>query len=136
MEISKKQLIESKGCSLKMKDLRKFVEKYKDINDETPVVVERVEDRYFEGFNFNGQKINGWDVIKVEGYHYHSAVEWNEKMRKEIKLRKKGKGEYDEKLKPEGAIYGEKELEQMKEEFYQPHCISTDKNIIYVYSHY
>ena len=43
MEITKKQLLKSKCHSLRMKDLRKFVEKHKDIDDDVPVVVERVE---------------------------------------------------------------------------------------------
>ena len=34
MEITKKQLLKSKGHSLRMKDLRKFVEKHKDIDDD------------------------------------------------------------------------------------------------------
>lgn len=28
------------------------------------------------------------------------------------------------------------ELEEMKEEFYQHHCITTDKETVYIYSHY
>lgn len=53
-----------------------------------------------------------------------------------MNLEKLGEGEYEEALNPQEAIFGEKELEEMKEQFYQPHCITTDKEIIYIYSHY
>lgn len=98
-----------------MKDLRKFVEENKDLDDESPCVVERVEDSYFEEREWNGIQIKGWDVLKVEGYDYTSALCYNS---------------------TEDNKFGEKELEEMKEQFYQPHCITTDKEIVYIYSHY
>lgn len=129
--MTKEELLSSKGHSMKMKDLRKFVEKYKDIDDEAPVVVERVEDHYFE-------KVGGWDVLEIEGYHYHSSVEWNKKMQREIERRKRGEEpEYDME-DPSLWIFAEEKIESMKEQFYQPHCITTDKEkqIVYIYSHY
>lgn len=140
--MTKEELLNKTNHSLTMKDLREFVENNKDLDDNAPVVVERVLDLYFEGSEWNGKKIDGWSVLKVEGYQYHNSLEWNEKMRKEIELRKVGKGEYEERLNPEEAFFGEKELEEMKEQFYQPHCITTEardepsERIVYIYSHY
>lgn len=135
--MTKEELLDKANHSLRMKDLRKFVEANKDLDDDAPCVVERVEDSYFqERLWHDGTTIGGWDVLKVEGYHYHSSLEWNEKMRKEIELRKIGESEYEDALNPEENIFGEKELEEMKEQFYQPHCITTDSGVVYIYSHY
>lgn len=134
--MTKEELLSKKSHAMSMRDLRKFMEKFQYLDDNTPVLVERVTDFYFEEKEFNGEKIRGWDTLKVEGYHYLNSLEWNKKMEKEIELRKIGKGEYDETLIPEDTIIGEKELEKMKEEFYRPHCISTDEEIIYIHSHY
>ena len=135
--MTREQLLGKTNHSLRMKDLRKFVENNKDLEDESPCVVERVLDLYFEGSEWNGKKIDGWGVLKVEGYHYHSSLEWNEKMQEEIDRRERGEEpKYDRLENPEEAIFGEKELEEMKEQFYQPHCITTDKQIVYIYSHY
>ena len=135
--MTKEELLSKTGHSLRMKDLRKFVENNKEILDDAPIIIERVEDSYFQERPWHdGTTIGGWDVLKVEGYHYHSSLEWNEKMRKEIEIRKVVEGEYGDDLNPCEAIFGEKELEEMKEQFYQPHCITTDKEIVYIYSHY
>lgn len=93
-----------------MKQLREFVEKNKDIPDSAPCIVERVTDIYFESREWHdGQITKGWDVLKVEGYHYHSSLEWNKKMQEEIDRRAKGEEtEYDRLDNPEYAIYGEK----------------------------
>lgn len=120
-----------------MKDLRRFVQKNKEVRGDAPCVVERVLDLYFEGSEWNAKKIDGWAVLRKEGYHYHSSLEWNRKMQEEIDRRKRGEEpEYDRLENPLEAIFGEKELEEMKEQFYQPHCITTDKEVIYIYSHY
>jgi hypothetical protein len=42
---------------LSLGDLRKFLESNKTLLDSVPVVIERVEDKYFEG-------IKGWDTYK------------------------------------------------------------------------
>ena len=58
-------------------------------------------------------------------------------MQEEIERRELGeKPEYERLENPLDHIFGEKELEEMKEQFYQPHCITTDNEIIYIYSHY
>lgn len=135
--MTKEDLLGNKGHSLKMKDLRKFVEENKCIPDDAPCVVERVEDSYFKPREcHDGSTINGWDVLKVEGYHYHSSLEWNKRMQEEIEIRKRGEEPEYEMENPLDCIFGQKEIEEMKEQFYQPHCITTDKEVVYIYSHY
>lgn len=113
--MTKEELLSKTNHNLRMKDLRKFVEENKYLDDESPVVVERVEDSYFREHEWEGIKIKGWDVLKVEGYDYNSALCYNS---------------------TEPNKFGEKELEEMKEQFYQPHCITTYQKIIYIYSHH
>ena len=134
--MTKEQLLSKTNHSLRMKDLREFIEKNKEMDDNAPVIVERVEDSYFKEREWNGNVIGGWDVLKVEGYHYHSSLEWNMKMQEEVDRREAGLEPEYELENPLEHIFGEKELEEMKEQFYQPHCITTDKEIVYIYSHY
>ena len=135
--MTKEELLNKTGHSLSMKDLRRFVENNKDIPDSAPCMIERITDYYFTSREWHdGQTIEGWDVLKVEGYDYHSALAHNKNMLKEMEIIKNG-GERQFRMdNPEEHIFGKKELEKMKEEFYQPHCISTDKEVIYIYSHY
>jgi hypothetical protein len=81
--MNKEEFLSKTNHSLRMKDLRKFVENNKDLPDDAPCVVERVEDSYFEGREWNGIQIKGWDVLKVEGYDYNSAVCYNSTETKE-----------------------------------------------------
>lgn len=113
-----------------MKQLRVFVNKNTDIKDDAPVLIERVEDAYFEGDGFK------WDVLKVEGFQYHSQLYLNKDMQDEINRRERG--EEPEYTMEDTSVYilPENELGELLEEFYIPHCITTDKEIVYIYSHY
>ena len=126
----------NKKLHFTMESLRRFVKENEELSDDVPVVIERVTDNYFEGRELNGVQIGGWDVLKVEGYHYHSSLEWNNRMQKEIERREKGREpEYDME-NPSEFIFGEEKLEEMKEQFYIGEGITTDKEVIYIYSHY
>lgn len=134
--MTKEELLSKTGHSLTMKDLREFVRKNKSMRGDAPCIVERVTDTYFHGREWNEKQINGWDVLKVEGYHYHNALYWNKKMQEETDRRERGEEPEYGMDNPLDHIFGEKELEEMKEQFYQPHCITTDKEIVYICSHY
>ena len=134
--MTKEELLNKRTHSMTMKDLREFVLKNQELEDDAPVLVERIIDSYFEPREFNGEMTKGWDVLKVEGYHYHQTLRLNEDMLEEIELRKQGNSEYDKIENPLDYISGEEELEQMKEQFHQAHCITTDEEIVYIYSHY
>ena len=135
--MTKQELLNKKNHSLTMKQLREFVENNKDIPDSAPCVVERVTDIHFKRRKWHdGQITKGWDVLKIEGYDYHSATSWNESMKKEAERRQRGEDPDFSMENPLNHIYGEKKLEEMKEQFYQAEGITTDKEIVYIYSHY
>lgn len=62
--------------------LKKFLADNPDLSDDAPVLVERIEDLYFEK--------NGWSVYLKEGEHYHNCKSMNENMRDEIERRARG----------------------------------------------
>ena len=126
----------NKKLHFTMESLRRFVKENEDLSDDTPVVIERVTDNYFQEREWNGSIIGGWDVLKVEGYHYHSSLEWNEKMQAEIERRERGEEPEYGMDNPSEFIFAEKQLEEMKEQFYIGEGITTCKEIIYIYSHY
>ena len=126
----------NKKLHFTMKDLRRFVKENDFLTDDSPILVERVTDSYFQEREWNGNVIGGWDVLKVEGYHYHSSLEWNEKMQEEIERRERGEEPEYEMENPSEFIFGEEKLEEMKEQFYIGEGITTDKEVIYIYSHY
>ena len=131
-----KEEVLSKKLHFTMKSLRRFVKENKDLRDDTPVVIERVTDNYFQKRDFNNNEISGWDVLKVEGYHYHSSLAWNRKMQEEIERRERGEEPEYGMDNPSEFIFAEKQLEEMKEQFYIGEGITTDKEVIYIYSHY
>ena len=133
--MTKEELL-NKKLHFTMESLRRFVKENEDLGDDTPILIERVTDNYFEGRELNGVQIGGWDVLKVEGYHYHSSLEWNEKMQEEIERRERGEEPEYEMENPSEFIFGEEKLEEMKEQFYIGEGITTDKEVIYIYSHY
>ena len=134
--MTKEELLSKTNHHFTMKDLRRFVRENEFLTNDSPILVERVTDNYFEGRERNGVQIGGWDVLKVEGYHYHSSLEWNEKMQAEIERRERGEEPEYEMENPSECIFAEKQLEEMKEQFYIGEGITTDKEIIYIYSHY
>ena len=126
----------NKKLHFTMESLRRFVKENEELSDGVPVVIERVADNYFSGREFNGNIVGGWDVLKVEGYHYHSSLEWNRKIQEEIERRERGEEPEYEMENPSESIFAEKQLEEMKEQFYIGEGITTDKEVIYIYSHY
>lgn len=135
--MTKEELLSKTSHSLSMKDLRRFVENNKDIPDSAPCMIERATDYYFTSREWHdGQTIEGWDVLKVEGYDYHCGVSHNRSMREEVERIKNGEERTFSLENPEEHIIGEKELEETKEQFYRPFFINTDKEVIYIYSHY
>lgn len=67
---------------LKVGDLRKFLDENPGLSDDAPVLVERIEDFYFEK--------NGWGVYLKEGESYHDIKSMNERMNEEIERRARG----------------------------------------------
>ena len=111
-----------------------------EIEDEAPVMIERVEDKYFEGIDFQGKKTKGWDVYNKEGYNYLTQQKLVEDLKYAKDLVDKGEmddldfnPEYIKKMK----LPTQEELDALKEQFYPGWCISNDDDdIVLIFSHY
>jgi hypothetical protein len=126
-EIQKEDLIRSSFPCLTMKDLRDFIDKNKDLPDDTKVLTERVEDRYF------GPK--GIPVLLVKGEHYLAIENRNKEMEEEIARRERGE-ESEYKLIDNPEEYITRDFESVKEQFFHSWCITKDESFIYIYNHY
>ena len=86
-------------------DLKRFLEEHK-IPDDAPILIERVEDRYYDGVDITGMsgckdtedgiypegsKSEGWGVYLKKGQTYWDIKELNDRMTKETQRRKEGK---------------------------------------------
>ena len=130
------QLFSKKTDSLRMSDLRKFIEDNPDLDDATPVLVEHVEDIYLQDHKFGDYDIKGWEVYLAEGLHHYSQVKRNQEMREEIERRAQG-------LEPEfPQIEDHRELldldlDNYKEVFYKGNQIqkNNEGTLIFIYNH-
>ncbi|NBP66305.1 MAG: hypothetical protein EBU66_16850 [Bacteroidetes bacterium] len=89
--------------------LKKFLEEHPELPDDANVLIQRVEDRYYEE--------NGWGVVLKEGDHYHMYKEQNYRMNEEIKRRKNGEHPKYEMEDPSKFIV---ELDDTMKEQYHP----------------
>ena len=62
--------------------LKKFLEENPELPDDSLVLIQRVEDKYYEE--------NGWGVVMREGYWYYQFLENNLRMEEEIFRREHG----------------------------------------------
>ena len=116
-----------RGHHLTVRDLKKFLEEH-NLPDDAPVVVQRVEDVYYEK--------HGWGVYLKGGYWYNYAKRWNDDI---------DSGKYlDEEQYP---LMKGKELEKisdedMKKDMEQYHpafcCVwyKDDQDILFLDLHY
>lgn len=107
--------------------LKEWIEKY-NIPDSACILMQRVEDNYFEKHN--------WETIKKEGYWYHILKRHNKRIDEGYFLNKENfpniKGD-EEFLKK----YSDKEMEEIKDEYYP--CFSPvfyDNEFLYLDAHY
>ena len=133
--------------------LRKFLND-NNLPDDAKVLVQRVEDSYYEGSDISGMggcretedgiyppgsKAAGWKVILKKGEFYHDRLEFNKKMLDEIERRNKGEKPHYSMEDPALYISTEEELESMKEQ-YSPAWsyvrYKDDQNNLYLDLHY
>jgi len=99
-------------------ELKEFIEKH-NLSDDTEIVFQRIEDIYFEKYN--------WQTINKEGEQYHNALKLNKKI--------KDKEQYPE-LNDDWKI-GDEKLESLKDQYIQCSCaVFYDKNYLYLDAHY
>lgn len=109
--------------------LKELIAKY-NLPDNGKVLIERVEDRYYEQ--------NNWGVVFKEGYWFYAVVERNKEMKEEIERRTRGEeSEYPDLENPQDCI-----MELSKELMDQYHpayyaCKSKDDDTnLYIDLHY
>lgn len=116
-------------------DLKKFLEKH-NLPDDAKILLQRVEDKYFEASKIHPQS-SAWESIKKEGLFYYQAVERNKKIESgEFNDKEQYPLLDEEKIK---EIYmSEEELELLKEQFVVAWCpvkYDNDDNL-YFHAHY
>lgn len=98
-----------------------------DLDDNVLVIVERVQDSYYE--------TGGWKVYKTENMHTHFLRKNNELILS---------GEYFNEdnypdLKPENVVLNtEEEINDAKDQFHPAHCAnaSLEKDLLFIHLHY
>lgn len=134
--------------------LKEWLLKNDDIPDESPILIQRVEDRYYEGVDISGMmgfrdengelkpypegsKSTGWGAYLKKGEHYHQVLWFNEEMRKEIERRKNNEeSQYPKIENPNDHIF---ELEPEYYTQYHPAwcCVRyNDDNKVFIDLHY
>lgn len=112
----------------------RFIEKH-NIPDDALILLQRVEDKYFEKSEWNGVKMNGWTTIKKEGEQYHYLTRWNNDVDSGKYLDKE---EYPLMTEEYLKKATEEELENSKDQYYpcfSPVKYPNDDNI-YLDAHY
>jgi len=112
-------------------DLKKHIEKH-NIPDDAPVVVQRVEDVYYDK--------HGWKTYLKKGEHYWNTVHFNENMAEEILRRERGEEPHYSMEDPSKFINSDPDfLEQMMEQYSPVWCAvyyKDDENILFLDLHY
>jgi len=126
-KLSKESLFDRHGLTIGQ--LKKFLQEHPDLKDDAPVLVERVEDFYFDK--------NNWGVYLKEGEHYHNILKLNEKMRQEIKRREQGLNPDYHKIKEPSSFIQEPTEEDMTQYIPTWCCVKyADENILFINLHY
>jgi hypothetical protein len=152
-KINKKDLYRYTGNGfLTVGRLKEFLEKH-NLPDDAPVIVERVEDRYYEGNDISGMpgctdtedgiyppgsKSSGWGVYLKKGDPYHNVETINIRMKDEIRRRKSGEpGEFPGIEDPEKHI---QELsDDLKTQYHPVWCpvfYKDDPDVLFLDLHY
>lgn len=109
------EVYESNELNLTVGKLKRYVE---NLPDQTVVMVERVEDKYFN---------NNWQTLKVKGEWYYEALDINQSI---------DSGEID----PTLSKISEEDLNSLKSEFYSAWSSSilkeNGKTALLIHSHY
>jgi hypothetical protein len=129
--------------------LKKFIEE-NNLPDDAPVVVQRIEDSYYEGRDISGMsgcpdtedgiyppgsRSEGWGVYLKEGDSYYSAKTINIRMEEEIARRKNGESGMIE--DPEKYIQElNDELKDQYHPIWSPVLYMDDKDILFLDLHY
>lgn len=132
--------------------LKKFIQE-QNLPDDAPVVVQRIEDRYYEGNDISGMRgcpdtedgiyppgsrSEGWGVYLKEGEAYRSVEMMNAKMEEEIIRRENGSPEEFPMIKDpkEYIIEPGDEFKDQYHPVWSPVLYRDDKDILFLDLHY
>lgn len=111
--------------------LKKSIEDY-GIPDEAKVVIQRIEDVYYDR--------HGWGVMLKEGEQYHNAIQMNESMKEEISRRERGEEpEYPGIDDPTEYICEDEDfLKNLKDQYHPAWCVAgyKDRDFLFIDLHY
>jgi predicted DNA-binding protein (MmcQ/YjbR family) len=145
-KLTKEQLKSYTG--LRVKDLKKFIEK-NNVPDDALVLIERVEDKYYEEIDISGinsvngvlpenSKTNGWGVYLKEAESYYDSLLHNKRIREgyyfnkeEFPDLKEGSGFFNE--------LSEEELEKTKTQYHPAwSCVKyiDEDDLLFINLHY
>lgn len=124
--LTRKDVLDKRYHTLTVGKLKKFFEKH-NMPDDAVVVVQRVEDRYYQN--------NNWGVYLKEGYRTYSAKNWNEGIKDEFLDKEKYPNIVPENLKP----FTEEQIRDTLEQYTPAHApvfYANDPNILFIDLHY
>ena len=127
--LTKEDLLEHRVAGrLTVGDLKNYLNKHPNLSNDSIVVIERVEDHYYEN--------NNWSVYKYGGEHYHNTLQWN----KDIDSGKYLDKEQYPNMKEENLKkYTEEDLEEAKSQYTPAFCVFSDpvyEDILFINLHY
>lgn len=150
----KEDIIPVKHPQLTWGELKEFCKDH-NIPDDAPIMIQRVEDRYYDGIDVSGMtgtlpdgtsgilppgsKADGWRVYLKKGFWYYSVERQNEKMEAEIKRRKNGEEPHYDKIEnPEDCIVdlNDDELFEQYTPASQAVFYSDDSDMLFIDLHY
>jgi len=137
-----------KWTGLRVRDLKEFVEKY-NVPDDALIMIERVEDRYYEGCDISGMnsvdgilpegsKSLGWGVYLKEGQSYYDALSHNKRIKEGFYFNKEefpNIKEGSEMLEE----YTEEQLEEYKNQYHPAwSCVkyNDEDDLLFIDLHY
>lgn len=131
MRILNKEEIENRFQDhLTIGDLKKWLEKNSDLPDDSKVLIQRVEDRYFEN--------NNWGVYLKDGETVWNQLAFNKDMDEEIERREKGEeSEYPQIKDPNKNII--EITNELKEQYFPAWCCvrySDEEKIMFIDAFY
>lgn len=124
--LTREDILDKHYHTLTVGKLKKFFEKH-NMPDDAVVVVQRVEDRYYQN--------NNWGVYLKEGEHTWNARKWNEDIKGEYLDIKKYPKMKPENLKP----FTEEQINDSMEQYTPAHApvfYNDDSNILFIDLHY
>jgi hypothetical protein len=129
--LTEKEVKEKFKHYLTVGDLKKSIEDY-NIPDESKVVVQRIEDVYYNK--------HGWGSMLKEGEQYCNATHMNENMREEIARRERGEEPHYPGIENPSEYICEDEniLKELKDQYHPAWCVAgyEDKDFLFIDLHY